>query len=163
MKQRGGEQLQDYCPCPCWHWQHPWRPQVLEQLASLGQGLQELLQEQQAWQQEQAPLWARPLWNHCSPSTPAGRRGKSDISLSTKMAQSLQLPPASGEPGVRVNIVLDDKTLKDTLMFAALNMRGPPLSLHSQGPLTDAQLSLMTLDEKRHPIDVMGGTFDPHF
>ena len=57
----------------------------------------------------------------------------------------------------------DDETLKETLMFAALNMRGPPLSLHSQGPLTDAQLSLMTLDEKRHPIDVMGGTFDPHF
>ena len=78
------------------------------------------------------------------------------------MAQSLLLLPDSGEPGVRDSMVLY-KIMKETLMFAALNMRGPPLSLHSQGPLSDAQLSLMTLDEKRHPIDVMGGTFDPYF
>ena len=78
------------------------------------------------------------------------------------MAQSLRLLPAFGEPGVRDSIVLD-KILNETLKFAALNMRGgPPLSLHSQGSLKDAQLSLMTLDENRHPIDVMGGTFDPH-
>ena len=59
--------------------------------------------------------------------------------------------------------MVSDEILIETLMFAALNMRGPPLSLHSQGPLTDAQLSLMTLDEKRHPIDVMGGTLDLNF
>ena len=39
-------------------------------------------------------------------------------------------------------------------------MGGLPQSLHNQGSLDDGHVSLMTLDEDHHAIDILGGKFE---
>ena len=75
--------------------------------------------------------------------------------LASKMAPLAQEVDIVSPVWVRYN------TNSKACHFAALKGDRVPKSLHNQGFLDDSHMTLMTLDENRHVIDVLGGKFKP--